>query len=388
MRSGWRAITVGAVLAVGTCLAQVLAMTSAQAATPVPDTPGSTAGFNGVVRTVVYGGNGVVYVGGDFTAAVQGGQTIARNHAAAVDESTGRLLPWNPNVSGVVRALTVDGSWVYVGGSFTKIGGHKHARVARVNATSGAVDNSFNPVVNSAVKAVAVGGSTLYVGGKFTVANGQAYSNLAAFDTATGALRAAWHPQASDMVWSLQAANGWVYVGGQFKTMNGSTRGRYIASVDPTTGALQPGYSSPVTYRVLDLTVTSSTIYIAADGAGGHLRALGLNGQSRWTSTADGAFESIAILGDTVYGGGHFGNVCTTARTGSQGVCLDGKTKRGKFAAYDLNGNLLPWSPQANSALGTWALDADPATGKLAAGGEWTTFKSGHVHQAHFAQFG
>jgi hypothetical protein len=158
--------------------------------------------------------------------------------------------------------------------------------------------------------------------------------------------------------------------------------------VDPTTGALQANYTSPVTYRVLALAVTSTAIYAAADGNGGHLRALSLGGASLWTSTADGAYESITTVNDTIYAGGHFGNVCSSPNNGAQGACIGGEAKRGKFAAYDTSGNLLPWSPQANSAIGTWSLASDPSTGRVAAGGEWTTFDSGHIHQDYFAQFG
>jgi len=85
---------------------QLGGMSAAQAATTVPSAPGATVGFNGVVHTVAYG-NGVVYVGGDFTAAVQGGTTIARNHVAAINESTGQLLAWNPGADGSVRSVVV-----------------------------------------------------------------------------------------------------------------------------------------------------------------------------------------------------------------------------------------------------------------------------------------
>jgi hypothetical protein len=388
MGVGWKTVKVGAVLGIGTVLAQIIGMTAAQAATPVPETPDSSAGFNGIVRVVAFGTNGVVYVGGDFTAAIQNGQSIARNHVAAIDENTGQVLPWNPNANNIVRAITVDGSSVYIGGSFSQVSGKKHDHIARIDASTGVVDPTFTPAVNSAVKALAVGGGELYAGGKFTTANGQPVANLAAFDLGTGALDTTWQPTTNDMVWALQYANGMVYVGGQFTNLDGTLKGRYVAPVDPTTGAMQANWNSPVTYRVLALAVTPTTIYAAADGNGGHLRALSLTGQSLWTSTADGAYESVTTVNDVIYTGGHFGNVCNDANNGFQGACLDGQSKRGKFAAYDTSGNLLPWSPQGNSAIGTWALASDPSTGRVAAGGEWTTLNSGHIQQPYFALFG
>ena len=41
--------------------------------------------------------------------------------------------------------MIVDGGSVYLGGAFTHAGGATHRRLARVNATTGAVDNSGTP---------------------------------------------------------------------------------------------------------------------------------------------------------------------------------------------------------------------------------------------------
>src|SRR3954452_16912746 len=92
---------VGAAFAVGASQALMPAALAA-----VTNVPNSTAGFNGAVNAVVYA-NGVIYVGGDFTAAIRNGQTIPRNHVAAIDEATGNVLPWNPNTNGDVDALAV-----------------------------------------------------------------------------------------------------------------------------------------------------------------------------------------------------------------------------------------------------------------------------------------
>jgi hypothetical protein len=367
---------------------QLGGMSAAQAATTVPSAPSATVGFNGVVHTVAYG-IGVVYVGGDFTAAVQGGTSIPRSHVAAINEATGQLLPWNPGADGSVRSVVVDGGSVYLGGAFTHAGGATHRRLARVNASTGAVDNSWNPSVGGTVRSVAVTSSKVYAGGAFTTAAGQPRSYLAAFSTGNGALDPGWRPVANGYVWDVKAANGWVYAGGEFTSINGDAHGRFLAALDPTTGAIQPGYNSQVTYTVFDMVVTPSLIYAAADGAGGHLRALNLNGSSRWTLTADGGVQAVAVLGDAIYIGGHFDNICTTARNAAAGgTCLDGQVSRKKFAAVDANGALQSWAPMANSAHGAWALASDPANGRLAAGGEFTTFNNGRIKQPYFAQFG
>jgi hypothetical protein len=351
----------------------------------VSDTPDQTASFNGSVRAVVYHA-GVVYVGGDFTSATDNGQTITRNHVAAIDPGTGHLLPWNPNANGSVYSLAATDTGIYLGGTFGRVGGAAHSRIALVT-TAGAVDSGFTASASGNVRALGVLGGTVYAGGTFSSIDGQSRPYLGAVDAASGALVTGWAPALDNKVFGLTIANGWVYAAGGFGSVNGATKGRHLAPLDPTDGSLQAGYTSSINYAVHAVAATPTVLYAAADGPGGHLRAVSVTGAAIWDLTADGGMQAVTILNGAIYAGGHFDNVCTTTRTGSHGVCLDGQVQRKKFAAVDPSGNLLPWAPQANSALGTFSMDSDPVTGRVVAGGEWTTFDLGHISQPHYAQF-
>jgi len=89
---------------------------------------------NGRVNAVAYLG-GTVYIGGSFTSV--GGQP--RNRLAAFNAGDGTLLSWNPNASGVVRTLKVSpaGTRVYVGGDFSAVAGVPRARIAALAPSSG-----------------------------------------------------------------------------------------------------------------------------------------------------------------------------------------------------------------------------------------------------------
>lgn len=76
-----------------------------------------------------------VYVGGCF-ASVGG---VSRNNLAAIDATTGVILPWNPNANGQVTALVVEGGVVYVAGDFTSIGGTTRHSLAKIDPTTGMV---------------------------------------------------------------------------------------------------------------------------------------------------------------------------------------------------------------------------------------------------------
>src|SRR6476619_2942233 len=108
--------------AIGAIALVVLAVLSGvgEAAAAVKSKPDATYQTNGRVRAIAYAG-GVVYIGGTFTSvrppgAPLGSGEVARNRLAAFDESTGALLPWNPNADGDVWSLAVTGQTVYTGG--------------------------------------------------------------------------------------------------------------------------------------------------------------------------------------------------------------------------------------------------------------------------------
>src|SRR5205823_3570675 len=82
-----------------------------------------------------------------------------------------------------VRAITISGSDVYVGGSFTTAGAVPANNIARWNGSSwsalgSGVSGSSFPRVN----AIAINGSDVYASGEFTTAGGVSANNIARWD--------------------------------------------------------------------------------------------------------------------------------------------------------------------------------------------------------------
>ncbi len=141
-------------------------------------------GLNGGVYAVTLNGS-EVYVGGTFTR-------VCENDACDSGNLTmNRIAKWNGNfwsalghgVRDTVRAIAVSGSEVYVGGLFSEVCGNDACdsgnmtvnRVAKWNGSNWAVLG--NGVSGSSVRAIAVSEGEVFVGGSFTQVCGNSACN-------------------------------------------------------------------------------------------------------------------------------------------------------------------------------------------------------------------
>ena len=112
---------------------------------------------------------------------------------------------WSPN--GPVFSIVPDRSTIYIGGSFTSVGGQPRNNTASFDAATGTL-TAWDPYVTQgspppAVTAIAVSGGTTYVGGNFNAVGvpWQFRNNIAALDAATGAVTA-WNPTAISRIFA------------------------------------------------------------------------------------------------------------------------------------------------------------------------------------------
>ena len=172
-----RSFLASVVLAAITGSLLVAASAPASAASDLNDIGDHTYQTNGRVAAILPIGN-TIYLAGSFTSmrpygADPGTGEVPRSYLAAVDRDTGQLLPWNPgaNKEAYALAASADGSTIYVGGLFTKVGGLTREKAAAITAATGAV-TGWAPTADNKVQAIAVSGSQVYLGGSFTTVDG------------------------------------------------------------------------------------------------------------------------------------------------------------------------------------------------------------------------
>ena len=149
--------------------------------------------LNNEVLSVVQVGPTMV-LGGTFTSARNDGSTttLARSRLLAFNAANGQIsTTFLPNPDGTVRVVlpAADGQSVYVGGSFSTIGGVARDGLALVRVSDGAV-LPFNPgSITGVVRDLRLSDGRLWLAGAFTHVGGRAQAGLTTVDPTTGAVQ-------------------------------------------------------------------------------------------------------------------------------------------------------------------------------------------------------
>ncbi len=196
--------------------------------------------------------DGKMYAAGKFLEVVApDGTTYDQPYLAAFDLETGVWIDsFRPQVDGMIYALEImpDGR-LYASGEMS--GG-----IALYDASTGVRDTSFTPGIENswgppAVFDIEVVGNQIYAGGTFSSAQGTALVDLARVDATTGALDTGWLPVtdfdtgtprlAGHNIFGLAVddARGRVYLAGKFGGINGDDTASYFATLDTADGSLR-----------------------------------------------------------------------------------------------------------------------------------------------------
>lgn len=315
--------------------------------------------------------NNVVYAGGAFTSvrppgAALGSQETTRNHIAAFNATTGALITsFNPNINGIVYDVDVsnDGTKLYVAGSFTTVGGTTRQRVARLNLPSGTLDTAWTANANATVMTVTSDNSSVYVGGDFTSIKNTARTRIAKLNTTNGNVVTAFNASSDGRISeSVIAPDGSrVLVGGENNNVDGQLQGG-VASLNPTTGALEPWAATGVSPRlaqggcdanVTDILIQGTIAYVTAEAPQpgcweGYYAANISDGSLIYNERCLGGSAALAIANGWMYRGSH--NHDCSKNVGG----FVGPNNANNFIWYRLeahrlsDGRLGHWSPTTN----------------------------------------
>jgi hypothetical protein len=193
---------------------------------------------------------GALYVGGQSTTTIPSALVKLDLLTGAADTT----FAANGPVKGFVQALVALGNSVYVGGQFSTYASKPALNLAKVDATTGVLDQTFTQatgisggVNGTFVNTLAATGSAVYVGGSFGNYRGTTVQNIAKVDATSGMLDTVFAQPTG-----FTAPNSWIsallvsgsslYVGGQFATYR-TADAENLAKVDPVSGVLDTTFT-------------------------------------------------------------------------------------------------------------------------------------------------
>lgn len=283
------------------------------------------------VNAIALQEDGGVVIGGRFTQVYDGvvNRTTNRAYAARVQENGRVETSFSPGSSAsiFVTAERADGS-IYVGGSFTHIGGIARTYLALLQA-DGEIDESFSPDLDGYVDAMVVqSDGKIVIGGGFTLINGEAHRYLARLN-ADGSVDESYDPQPNNVVQAMiLESDGQITVGGSFTSFS-------------------PDYdadTSPDDYEAV------SRQYLARITTAGTIDA-------NWNPTAAGSVSTLVRQPDgRTLVGGAFAGIGSQARNFVARLEIDGEVDK-------------TFDPSPNGAVHAMALQAD---GSIVMGGAFT----------------
>jgi hypothetical protein len=311
----------------------------------------------GPAYSVAAGPSGTVYVGGAFTTVNGVGQraVVQLNVTPGNASTDGQVVTgFTGHASDAVYSLAYNANALYVGGLFTTVDSTTETGIARLNATTGAVDSTFgisvsNPVVVNgtanplkvAALSVSADGKTLAIAGTFTKVNGFSAVRVALISTGGGLGSPASVEDWAAPVFTNNCSHQHDYVRG----IDISPDGSYLVIAD--TGYKSDGTTNPA---VCDAVARFPTA------------AAGTNIAPTWIDYTGGdSTYSVQVTGGVVYAGGH--NRWLNNECGNNFACEANSVLVMGFAAIDANTGLaVPWfHPMTTRGQGVMSLTAFPA---------------------------
>ncbi|CAG0946391.1 hypothetical protein ANRL1_02968 [Anaerolineae bacterium] len=281
---------------------------------PLPD-----AGLNSTVWALAVSGSNL-YVGGAFTQSATGAYTNLNGIAKYDGGATWTALPHN-GLNGTVYALAVNGSNLYVGGSFSATKDNGVANLNNIAKYDGSAWSALaNNGVSGSVFALAFSGANLYVGGAFSTALNPSVTlnRIAMYDGAWHVLNDAGAIGLDGNVYAITTSGTDVYVGGYFNHPNGGAKNiYYIARWDGSAWNSLPN-SGLNNYVYAVLVSGSATLYdLYVGGSFDKSYDLAVNDLNRIASLAN---SCTATTGNWSAGGTW--GACGAAPAGSDQVSI------------------------------------------------------------------
>lgn len=276
--------------------------------------------ISGEIFTSASDGNGGWYLGGNFSKI----GTDTFYNAVHVKSDNSIDMNWIPVVNGTVRTLSLQGDYIYIGGTFTSVNGVTRNNIARVDKSTGAIDSDWDPSANNDVFCIATYSGGLIVGGKFTNIGNASRNHIAKFSDASDDADPTWNPNANGSVRSIIKIDTNIYASGEFDQIDGKNIA-YLCKIGFVSGIANISWNPKPDYYVYSIAADATDLYFV-----GTFTKVGLITRNRaakvslssgsldpnWNPSADNIILSVAVNSNYVFLAGYFEFLGISQRSG------------------------------------------------------------------------
>jgi len=229
--------------------------------------------FNGIVNGVAIDNNEAYFVG-DFTG-INVSSTPSMAQLSLVDGTVATQdCNYAHRLTGVVYSAVSDGVNLYLGGNISSYDGHVVEKLIKIKLSDCILDQSFSQIsgFNETVESIVLDGSSVFVGGSFSTYRGAAATGLAKLDVITGALDTSFTKTTTIGEVKTIAINGSdLYAGGTISNYQGNPV-QGLIKVDKTTGNLDTVFTTTSGFTdfsspgdIQKMLVTNSSLYLVGE---------------------------------------------------------------------------------------------------------------------------
>jgi hypothetical protein len=172
--------------------------------------------------------NNTIYAAGSFSLV--GGET--RYNLAAVDATSGNVLPWAPEANAKVWKIRVTPTLAYVVGAFDAIGSSaRDYNIAAIDLSTGEATAWSPDFQSGSIMDVALTANDVIVAGYYSKVGTELQNGLASFSQATGELNN-WKPdvgqtEGGPLIEAVEVSQNRIQVGGSFEYVGEESRSNY-----------------------------------------------------------------------------------------------------------------------------------------------------------------
>ncbi len=339
-----------------------------------------------------------IYVGGKFTEVRQNANSapISQAYLAAFDAGTGTYISsFTPSFDRPVYSLQAspDGSRLFVGGEFGDVEGVPNTKaLVALDPTTGAVDTTWKAQLKLNGRAVVytmdIDQNWLYVGGSFSAVGGAggvpqiSVSRAVKLDLGDAHPDTSWHPTVSGGgVWGIAVSpdRNSVYLAGYFSSVNAVAGTQGFVGVDNVTGStIRPGrinHNNPGRPNYQDVVAVNGLVFVAGmEHITYVLNASDLSVNTKHSTGGTnndfgngGDYQDLEVVGDRVYAschcrGEHFADGDVFRFLIGQGGSWSRRDPIKFVAAYSAtNGSYIPsFQLDISASSGVWAIHGSP----------------------------